>query len=89
MAHIVILGAGTGGMTCAYEMKAELGKQHEVTITNSNDYFQFVPTNPWAVVGWRPPEHYLPDREIPVEKEHQLYLHLAARSAMHVCHLSW
>jgi sulfide:quinone oxidoreductase len=71
MAHIVILGAGTGGMTCAYEMKAELGKQHEVTITNSNDYFQFVPTNPWAVVGWRnrqsitfPIEKYLSKKNI-------------------------
>jgi sulfide:quinone oxidoreductase len=47
------LGAGTGGMPCAYEMKAELGKQHEVTVINENDYFQFVPSNPWAAVGWR------------------------------------
>ncbi len=53
MAHVVILGAGTGGMPCAYEMKAELGKQHEVTVINENDYFQFVPSNPWAAVGWR------------------------------------
>lgn len=53
MAHIVILGAGTGGMPCAYEMKAELGKDHEVTVVNSNPYFQFVPSNPWAAVGWR------------------------------------
>jgi len=53
MAHVVILGAGTGGMPCAYEMKAELGKQHEVTVINENEYFQFVPSNPWAAVGWR------------------------------------
>jgi sulfide:quinone oxidoreductase len=53
MAHVVILGAGTGGMPCAYEMKAELGKKHEVTVINSNEYFQFVPSNPWAAVGWR------------------------------------
>jgi sulfide:quinone oxidoreductase len=53
MAHIVILGAGTGGMPCAYEMKAELGKKHEVTVINSNEYFQFTPSNPWAAVGWR------------------------------------
>jgi sulfide:quinone oxidoreductase len=53
MAHVVILGAGTGGMPCAYEMKAELGKGHEVTVINENDYFQFVPSNPWVAVGWR------------------------------------
>ena len=53
MAHVVILGAGTGGMPCAYEMKAELGKKHEVTVINSNEYFQFTPSNPWAGVGWR------------------------------------
>ena len=53
MAHVVILGAGTGGMPCAYEMKEKLGKNHEVTVVNNNDYFQFVPSNPWAAVGWR------------------------------------
>jgi sulfide:quinone oxidoreductase len=53
MAHIVILGAGTGGMPAAYEMKAELGNNHEVTVINENEYFQFVPSNPWVAVGWR------------------------------------
>ena len=53
MAHVVILGAGTGGMPCAYEMKARLGRGHEVTVINENEYFQFVPSNPWAAVGWR------------------------------------
>ncbi len=64
MAHIVILGAGTGGMPAAYEMKAEVGEKHEVTVINERDYFQFVPSNPWVAVGWR-------DREaitIPIEK---------------------
>ncbi len=53
MAHIVILGAGTGGMPGAYEMKAALGGEHAVTLINENDYFQFVPSNPWLAVGWR------------------------------------
>jgi sulfide:quinone oxidoreductase len=53
MAHVVILGAGTGGMPAAYEMKAALGKAHEVTVINSSDHFQFVPSNPWIAVGWR------------------------------------
>jgi sulfide:quinone oxidoreductase len=53
MAHIVILGAGTGGMPAAYEMREALGKGHEITVINSNEYFQFVPSNPWIGVGWR------------------------------------
>lgn len=53
MAHIVILGAGTGGMPAAYELRAALGKEHRVTVVNAVDYFQFVPSNPWVAVGWR------------------------------------
>ena len=53
MAHIVIMGAGLGGMPAAYEMRAKLGKEHKVTVVNAVDYFQFVPSNPWVAVGWR------------------------------------
>jgi sulfide:quinone oxidoreductase len=53
MAHVVVLGAGTGGMPCAYELKEKLGKKHQVTVINSNEYFQFTPSNPWVAVGWR------------------------------------
>lgn len=53
MAHIVILGAGTGGMPAAYEMKAAVGDSHEVTVVNEREYFQFTPSNPWVAVGWR------------------------------------
>ncbi len=53
MAHIVILGAGTGGMPAAYEMREALGKEHKITVVNAVDYFQFVPSNPWIGVGWR------------------------------------
>ncbi len=53
MAHIVVLGAGTGGMPAAYELRAELGSEHKVTVVNEREYFQFVPSNPWVAVGWR------------------------------------
>lgn len=53
MAHVVILGAGTGGMPAAYEMREELGKEHQVTMVNASEHFQFVPSNPWVGVGWR------------------------------------
>jgi sulfide:quinone oxidoreductase len=53
MAHIVIMGAGLGGMPAAYEMRAALGKEHKVTVVSALSYFQFVPSNPWIAVGWR------------------------------------
>ncbi|MEZ5534650.1 MAG: FAD/NAD(P)-binding oxidoreductase [Thiolinea sp.] len=53
MAHIVVLGAGTGGMPAAYEFRDALGNDHEITVINERDYFQFVPSNPWVAVGWR------------------------------------
>lgn len=53
MANIVIMGAGTGGMPCAYEMRHELGSEHKVTVINASPTFQFVPSNPWIGVGWR------------------------------------
>ena len=53
MAHIIILGAGTGGMPAAYELRERLGAQHTITVINAVDYFQFVPSNPWLAVGWR------------------------------------
>ena len=53
MAHIVILGAGTGGMPAAYDLRAAIGKEHRITVVNALDYFQFVPSNPLVVLGWR------------------------------------
>ncbi len=59
MAHIVIMGAGLGGMPAAYEMRAKLGSEHKVTVVSAVDYFQFVPSNPWVAVGWRKREEVI------------------------------
>jgi len=53
MAHIVIMGAGLGGMPAAYEMRALLSAEHRITVINALDHFQFTPSNPWVAVGWR------------------------------------
>ena len=53
MARIVVMGAGLGGVACAYEMKKKVGKGHRVTLVGSNPYFEFTPSNPWLMVGWR------------------------------------
>jgi len=59
MAHVVIMGAGLGGMPAAYEMRAMLSKEHQVTVVSAVDYFQFVPSNPWVAVGWRKREEVI------------------------------
>ncbi len=53
MAHIVILGAGVGGMTMAYEMRESARKEDKVTVISNLPYFQFTPSNPWVAVNWR------------------------------------
>ena len=53
MAHVIVMGAGIGGVSAAYALRGLLGKEHAVTVINPTDYFQFVPSNPWVAVGWR------------------------------------
>jgi len=53
MAHIVIIGAGLGGLPAAYELREALGGEHEVTVVNALETFEFVPSLPWLAVGWR------------------------------------
>jgi sulfide:quinone oxidoreductase len=53
MAHVVILGAGIGGLTAAYDMKEKLRPSDKLTVISENPYFQFTPSNPWVAVNWR------------------------------------
>jgi sulfide:quinone oxidoreductase len=53
MAHVVVLGAGIGGLPAAYELRKALGKNHRVTVVNRGENFHFVPSNPWVAVNWR------------------------------------
>ncbi len=53
MAHIVIMGAGIGGMPMAYEMREGARPQDKVTVVSSDPKFHFVPSNPWLAVNWR------------------------------------
>jgi len=53
MSHIVILGAGIGGMPMAYEMRELARADDKVTVISNNAKFHFVPSNPWVAVHWR------------------------------------
>jgi len=53
MARIIVLGAGIGGVSMAYELRAAVAREHAITLVSNNPYFQFTPSNPWVGVGWR------------------------------------
>jgi sulfide:quinone oxidoreductase len=53
MAHVIIVGAGIGGVPAAFELRKKLGKDHSVTLIGSSPWFEFTPSNPWIAVGWR------------------------------------
>ena len=56
MAHVVVLGAGLGGIIMAYEMKAKLRPGDTLSVVNQGGTYSFVPSNPWVAVGWREPK---------------------------------
>jgi len=56
MSKIVVLGAGIGGITQAYELKKAVRKEHQVVLVSDSDRFEFTPSNPWVAVGWREPK---------------------------------
>jgi sulfide:quinone oxidoreductase len=71
MANIIVIGAGLGGMSAAYELREALGASHRITVIGDGDRFSFTPSNPWVAVGWRQPDditlpagEYLAKREI-------------------------
>jgi sulfide:quinone oxidoreductase len=56
MAHIVVVGAGLGGIPATFELRKHLPKQHRVSLIGERPYFEFTPSNPWVAVGWRAPD---------------------------------
>lgn len=69
MAHVVVLGAGVGGLTAAYDMKEQLRPSDKLTVISENPYFQFTPSNPWVAVSWRSREDITMDLKPHLEKK--------------------
>jgi len=69
MSHIVVVGAGVGGVPCAYELRKKLSKSHRVTLVGSSPYFEFTPSNPWIAVGWRKCEKTRVDMREPLDSK--------------------
>lgn len=56
MAHVVIMGAGLGGLPTAYELKHLLPSKHQVTLISNTPKFTFIPSLPWVALDLMPLE---------------------------------
>ena len=68
MAKIIILGAGLGGVVAAFEMRDNARKEDEVIVINDIDHYNFIPSNPWVLVGWRDRKAITVDLVAPMKK---------------------
>lgn len=50
---VVVLGAGIGGTSAAFEIKEHLGSRADITVVSDTEWFHFVPSNPWVALKWR------------------------------------
>ncbi|MEN9224290.1 MAG: FAD-dependent oxidoreductase [Thermostichus sp. HHBFW_bins_43] len=55
MAHVIVIGAGLGGLPTAYELRHRLPKgSHQVTLISNTPTFTFMPSLPWVALGLTP-----------------------------------
>lgn len=57
MVHIVVIGAGLGGLPTAYELRRLLPRHHQVTLLSNTPKFTFLPSLPWVGLGLTPLAH--------------------------------
>lgn len=72
MNKVVIIGASTGGLPAAYDIKTDMdnaGIENEITVVSMYPEFHFVPSNPWVGVGWRTREDISFELEAPLAKK--------------------
>ena len=82
MAHIVVLGAGLGGVVMAYEMREKMRGEDRLTVVNLGSIYSFVPSNPWVAVGWRDRESIEVDLE-PACKKRDIGLYPQGAKRLH------
>ncbi len=69
MSHVVIVGAGLGGIPAAFEIRKRLSKAHRVTLIGARSYYEFTPSNPWLLVGWRTADQIRVEMKEPLERK--------------------
>ncbi len=78
MAHIIIIGAGIGGLPMAYEMRDAARPEDRITVIAKDAKFHFVPSNPWVAVSWRKREDIEVDPAEVLAKRRIDYIPIAA-----------
>ncbi|RUO48542.1 NAD(P)/FAD-dependent oxidoreductase [Pseudidiomarina donghaiensis] len=53
MSKVVVVGAGLGGVSVAYELREKLAKGTDILVIGEGSEFNFVPSNPWVALGSR------------------------------------
>jgi len=53
---ILILGGGIGGLVASNLLSKGLRKKHEVTVVDRKTRYEFTPSFPWLMMGWREPQ---------------------------------
>ena len=56
MAHVIVIGAGLGGLPTAYELRHLLSSKHRITLIGDRPEFTFLPSLPWVVFALTPLE---------------------------------
>jgi sulfide:quinone oxidoreductase len=79
MTHVVILGAGLGGVPMALEARKELPRDTRVTVISDSATFHFTPSNPWVAVDWRKPDAIKVELAPMFAKKHIEFVHAAAK----------
>ena len=73
MAHVVVIGAGLGGLPTAYELRQLLPPQHRVTLISDQPKFTFIPGLVRVGLGVDPLDHFQLDLA-PLAKRHGVEL---------------
>ncbi|MEA5574659.1 FAD/NAD(P)-binding oxidoreductase [Calothrix sp. UHCC 0171] len=63
MVHVVVLGAGIGGLPTAYELRHLLPKCDRITLISDSPKFTFIPSLPWVAFDLTPLENIQLDIE--------------------------
>ncbi|WP_008317933.1 NAD(P)/FAD-dependent oxidoreductase [Leptolyngbya sp. PCC 6406] len=73
MAHVVVIGAGLGGLPTAYELRQLLPSQHRVTLISDQPKFTFIPGLVRVGLDVDPLDHFQLDLE-PLAHRHKVAL---------------
>ncbi|QMV13104.1 NAD(P)/FAD-dependent oxidoreductase [Vibrio spartinae] len=82
MKRTIVIGAGLGGISIAYELKQKLPKDHEILLINEGAEFHFIPSNPWVALGERTRDQVVLDLT-PYTKKFQIPFNTSGVAQIH------